>query len=57
MKHLLSRLDAEHVENAKVVFEYQEVIDQLLDKKAAEAQKAAVALKAVAAKTAADAKR
>ena len=24
MKHILSRLDAEHVENAKVVFEYQE---------------------------------
>ena len=31
MKHILSRLDAKHVENAKVVFEYQEVIDQLLD--------------------------
>ena len=31
MKHILSRLDAEHVENMKVVFEYQEVIDQLLD--------------------------
>ena len=26
-----SQLDAEHVENAKVVSEYQEVIDQLLD--------------------------
>ena len=31
MKHILSRLDAEHVENAKAVFEYQEAIDQLLD--------------------------
>ena len=28
MKHILSRLDAKHVENEKVVFEYQEVIDQ-----------------------------
>ena len=31
MKHILLRLDAKHVENAKVVFEYQEVIDQPLD--------------------------
>ena len=26
MKHVLSRLDTEHVENAKVVLEYKEVI-------------------------------
>ena len=31
MKHILLRLDVKHVENAKVVFEYQEVIDQPLD--------------------------
>ena len=31
MKHMLSRLDAEHVENAKVVLEYQDMIDQPLD--------------------------
>jgi len=31
MKHTLSRLDAKHVEDAKVVLEYREVIDQPLD--------------------------
>ena len=31
MKHILSRLDVEHVENTKVVSEYQEVIEQPLD--------------------------
>ena len=31
MKHILSRLDAQHVDDAKVVLEYQEVIDQPLD--------------------------
>ena len=31
MKHSLSRLDAKHVEDAQVMFEYRKVIDQLLD--------------------------
>ena len=31
MKHTLSRLDAKHLEDAKVVLEYRVVIDQPLD--------------------------
>ena len=30
-KHILSRLDAEHVDDAEVVLEYREVIDQFLE--------------------------
>ena len=31
MRHSFSQLDAKHVEDAKVVLEYREVIDQPLD--------------------------